>query len=295
MAVTAAFDMYSKCCDGLLDPDWKVEMKVRMSNSSWRLLASEQMLKYKPVKNRYAGDKTFRAFIKRPKRMREDERRSVASGENKTKYKPNGLTLDNFKRTKRSTWLSPPRLCGDLEDLRGHFATMKRSTITGTCKVCNKKTLWKCELCDKRMCALTKGQFKGALCALQFHDDALFGLTKSDDRALSGRKAGKKCLPPNASKIKSNKAKVEVIKRKIAEETEVINIVLKMIMFVQRFLVLFVHDLHLFKQQKRMDYHVNKHVKLLQCCCTKQTFDLLQRSNQIPLVGRSSKGLNQES
>jgi hypothetical protein len=41
MAVTAAFDMYSECCDGLLDPEWKVEMKDRMRNSNWRLLASE--------------------------------------------------------------------------------------------------------------------------------------------------------------------------------------------------------------------------------------------------------------
>ena len=85
--------------------------------------------------------------------------------------------------------------------------------------------MWKCELCDKQMCALTKGQFKEAVCALYFHDDAFFGLMKSDDRALFGRKAGKKWLPPNARKIKSNKAKVEVIKRKIVEETEVINIV----------------------------------------------------------------------
>ena len=75
------------------------------------------------------------------------------------------------------------------------------------------------------MCALTKGKFKGAACALHFHDDAFFGLTKSNDRALFRRKAGKKWLPPNASKVKSNKAKVEVIKQKIAEETEVINIV----------------------------------------------------------------------
>ena len=60
---------------------------------------------------------------------------------------------------------------------------------------------------------------------MKFHDDAFFRLNKSDDRALFGRRMGKKWLPPNASKIRSNKVKVEVIKRKIAEETEVINIV----------------------------------------------------------------------
>ena len=99
------------------------------------------MLQYIPVKNEYPGDKTFRAFSKQPKRMREDERRSVASGANKTKYKSDGLTLDNFKRANRSTRLSHPRLCGDLGDLRGHFVTMKRSTIAGPCEVYNAKTL----------------------------------------------------------------------------------------------------------------------------------------------------------
>ena len=225
MAVTAAYDMYSECCDGLLDPEWKVEMKDRMSNSNWRLKASEQMLKYNPAKNGYPGDTTFRAFSKRPKRMREEERRSGATVTKKSNYKPDGLTLENFKRAKRSTRLLRPRLCGDLADLREHFLSIGRSSRVGRCEVCNEPTLWRCGLCDKRMCALTKGKFKGTGCALKFHDDAFFGLTKSDDRALFGRRAGKKWLPPNASKIRSNKAKVEVIKRKIAEETEVINVV----------------------------------------------------------------------
>ena len=125
--------------------------------------------------------------------MREDERRSVASGAtNSTKYKPDGLTLNNFKRAKRSTRLTHPHLCRDLEDLRCHFVTMKRSTVAGLCKVCNAETIWKCEMCDKRMYALTKGRFKGSACALHFHDDSFFGLTKSDDRDLIRRKSGKK-------------------------------------------------------------------------------------------------------
>ena len=60
---------------------------------------------------------------------------------------------------------------------------------------------------------------------MHFYDDAFFRLTKSNNQVLFGRKAGKKWQPPNAIKIKSNKAKVEVIKPKIVEETEVINIV----------------------------------------------------------------------
>ena len=209
----------------MLVPDWKVELKDRTSNSSWIVLASEQMLKYNPAKNAYPGDTNFRAFSKRPKWMREDERQSVASGSTRTKYKPDGLTLDNFKQAKRLIRLTHPRVCGYLEDLRCHFETLKRSTIAGPCKVCDAKTLWKCEVYDKQVCKITKGKFKGVACALCFHDDAFFGLTKSNDRVLFGRKTGKKWQPPNASKIKSNKVKVKVIKQKIADETEVISIV----------------------------------------------------------------------
>ena len=89
--------------------------------------------------------------------------------------------------------------------------------------MCNEQTLWKCGLCDNRTCTMTKGKLKGAQCALHFHDDAFFGLIKSDDRALFGRKAGKKWQPPNNSKMRSNAKKVEVIKRKIAEKVGVIN------------------------------------------------------------------------
>ena len=39
-------------------------------------------------------------------------------------------------------------------------------------------------------------------------------------------------------------------------------------------------SLHLFMQQKRMDNHANKHVKLLQCYWAKQASGLMQSSNQ---------------
>jgi len=65
---------------------------------------------------------------------------------------------------------------------------------------------------------MRKGGFNGVKCLLHFHDDAYFGLTKSDDQAMRGRKAGKKWGPHNESKMRSNAEKVEVVKKKIAEE-----------------------------------------------------------------------------
>jgi len=28
MGIIAAYDMYNECCDGLLDPSWKVEKRI---------------------------------------------------------------------------------------------------------------------------------------------------------------------------------------------------------------------------------------------------------------------------
>ena len=111
---------------------------------------------------------------------------------------------------------------GFLEHLRSPFTLMKRMTPGGLCKVCNEKTLWKCVLCDKRLCAMMKEKFNGPKCVLHFQNDAYFGLTESDDRAMFGRKAVKKWEPPNGSKMRSNAKKVEVIKKKIAEEVGMI-------------------------------------------------------------------------
>jgi len=70
---------------------------------------------------------------------------------------------------------------------------------------------------------MTKGKFKGAQCALHFHKDAFFGLTKIGNQALFGGKVGKKWQPLTDNKIKSNALKVDAITWKIAEDVGVIN------------------------------------------------------------------------
>jgi len=113
--------------------------------------------------------------------------------------------------------------------------------------------------------------------ALHSHDDAFFGLTKSNDQSLFGTKAGMKWQPPNASKIKNNKAK----EKGFGRTTILVAILTRLTPF----------------QAAKMhgNNHENKHVKLVQYCCTKQAFALLQISNQRPLVSMSRKGLKQES
>ena len=59
MAVIASYDIYIECCEGELDPDWKVDEKDRLSLRDYRLQLSEQMLTYDPKQQVYQGDGAF--------------------------------------------------------------------------------------------------------------------------------------------------------------------------------------------------------------------------------------------
>ncbi len=63
MGIIAAYDMYNECCDGLLDASWAIPKKRRMGFTEFRIKLSEQMLKYDPRDNRYAGDHKFRHIL----------------------------------------------------------------------------------------------------------------------------------------------------------------------------------------------------------------------------------------
>jgi hypothetical protein len=70
MGIIAAYDMYNECCDGLLDASWAILKKRRMGFTEFQIKLSEQMLKYDPRHNHYAGDHIFRRFTQHHKLCR---------------------------------------------------------------------------------------------------------------------------------------------------------------------------------------------------------------------------------
>ena len=58
--------------------------------------------------------------------------------------------------------------------------------------------------------------FKGAGCALHFHDDNFFGLTRSDSSAMLKSDTTAWTLP-GTHKMKNNTNKIETLKRKFEE------------------------------------------------------------------------------
>jgi hypothetical protein len=208
MAVIASYDMYSECCEGGLDPDWKVDEKDRLSFQDYRLQLSEQMLMYDPKKQVYQGDGAFRKVTKLGKRKK--------GGVTYWKGEKGGVSIENFKIAKSSTRHSPSQLCGPLDDFERHVESIARKPHVGECAVCGGTTYWFCGLCNKRVCLKTGA--KG--CHIDLHNDSMFGLTKCDFRELMGGDPGK-WSAANVMAKRRNKTWVDKLRAKWMKEDQV--------------------------------------------------------------------------
>jgi len=216
MAIVAAFDMYVECCEGELDSDWFIPKKERRSFQDYRLLLSQQMLRYSPKDKALPGDEFFRAWTRRTKRQR--EKTSTSSNVSVSKsYSTGGVSIGNCKKAKLASRRLTPWLCGDLTHVKKHLASIKKTGNKGTCEVCGKGTSFKCGICDKYLCVFDNRKWSGGNCLLSYHDDSFFGISKSDHADLHNRSKSK-WKAPTDGKMKSNARRIGVIKMAIAEE-----------------------------------------------------------------------------
>ncbi len=173
LGIIACYDMYKECCDGGLDPSWKVEIKNRMSFAEFLMRLSEQLLTYDPRNNEYAGDNRLRAATQQPKKRRRSSKDLSESAES---FPDTGLTMTNLKTARLTR-----RFCTTIDELQHHFAAIQKKTNPGVCEVCgNDKCYYWCSLCDKQMCVVTKRQWTGARCAFLYHNENFFGLSRGD-------------------------------------------------------------------------------------------------------------------
>jgi len=87
------------------------------------------------------------------------------------------------------------------------------------CEVCGEPTAIKCGLCNKYMCLYKKRKFLGGQCALTYHEDSFFGLSKSDATDLFGMNKSE-WVPPTTNKIKCNARRIETIKESLREDID---------------------------------------------------------------------------
>ena len=120
------------------------------------------------------------------------------------------MSIENFKIAKYSTSNSQSRLCGPLDDLEKHVASILRLKNLGECAVCGSLTYWKCGLCKKRICLGAGG--KG--CHIALHNDSMFGLAKCDfSEVHRGRQ--KEWTVPNVNAKRRNTKWIDYLRRQL--------------------------------------------------------------------------------
>eukprot|EP00978_Attheya_sp_CCMP212_P048336 scaffold506263_cov224-Attheya_sp.AAC.1 len=77
MSVVVAYDMYKECCEGDLDPEWKIEKP--MDFYTFREKLSEQLLSYRPEARKYPGDENHRKSLQQSRQQRRREKQRNAS------------------------------------------------------------------------------------------------------------------------------------------------------------------------------------------------------------------------
>ena len=203
LGVIACYDMYIECCEGGLDPEWKVKEKERMNFSTFRFKLSKQMMGYAPSDNIYSGDDKFRESTKKHKKRR------AGDDESRESFPDTGVTMDNLRLAR-----SNGRFCDTIEEIQTHFEAIVNTNNASLCEVCGRKCYWKCGRCGKFMCATQGRKWHGAQCAFIYHKEGFFGLSRSDWTEVQGKKqdATQKWTPPTEERIARNTRAIERMK-----------------------------------------------------------------------------------
>ena len=159
------------------------------------------MLTYSPQKEKYPGDERMRAVTGLPKLKRAGNKKRAA------------VSISQLRAAKRH---NTSRLCGNLDKLCLHVASIKKTNTGRICAWCGKQGAYaqcgKCKNEKKKPVALhynnSKGEGQGALCFFHYHNDSRFGLGKNDSSTLLNQTKGD-WEEPTAKEIDDNRSHIE--------------------------------------------------------------------------------------
>jgi hypothetical protein len=205
LCIVLAYGIYEECGEGMIEDDWKVELKKKKTYFEFREILSAQMLSYHPKNQLYPGDEKMRVVTSMPRKGR--------AKCSKRKEEGPIVSLAQLKKAKR---YGTSRLCGPLDKLCNHISHIQGSKRPLVCAWCGLNTYSVCGKCkdDKGkpipLHYNPKGEkTKGSLCFYHYHNDSCFGLGKNDRNRILGLKRSDWSLPDkddikdNASHISS--------------------------------------------------------------------------------------------
>ena len=197
-----SYDIYLECCEGVLDPAWKVDKPVDFHR--WREKLSFQKLRYDPAHCKYPGDEKLRLATRTPKKNRENRynspQRSTTAGSQTSSgtSSRSGVSMELMKEE----W-KHGRLCGFLKDIRKHIISVKPipNKNSRVCAVCGDDCYHHCTLCNMPMHFKTAPKAltdTDAPCFFLYHDTGCLGLAKSDCKKVGKLKRSWTMATPSA-------------------------------------------------------------------------------------------------
>ncbi len=167
-----------------------------MSFAQFRMKLSEQMLKYNPRNNHYAGDDKFWRYMQQHKLRRSSGllNSSVDNLVDDNVLSNDGLTLQVFMRAQ-----GLPRFCETLDEMTKHFSNIVKMDNGCKCEVCREKTIWRCGVCNKNVCTMNKRTWNGDKCVLTYHNEEFCGLARSDYKSIHSKSVDKWTPPDDAA------------------------------------------------------------------------------------------------
>ena len=68
LCIVLAYGIYEECGEGMIEDDWKVELKKKKTYFEFREILSAQMLSYHPKKQLYPGDEKMQVVTSMPRK-----------------------------------------------------------------------------------------------------------------------------------------------------------------------------------------------------------------------------------
>ncbi|KAG7370169.1 hypothetical protein IV203_027915 [Nitzschia inconspicua] len=210
MAVVMAYDMYLECttetpCHEFFQLDDTTRLKLSkgpLKFHEFKDKLSIQMLTYAPANVFYPGDRNFREVTEMSIEKR-NARKRRATTESMPTATTSMLNDDQFAMMMKKKKAVTSRFCGDLSKYKQHLASKETTNTRNNCFVCGEKTRTRCGMCSVALHGhVDQGTVKGRSCYMDYHDECMFGLCRSD-AAYFGRKKNQWSMPTDRERKSS--------------------------------------------------------------------------------------------
>jgi len=176
MTVTIAYDIYLEAREGHFGDEHKIDKPV--SFFRFREKLSKQMLHCSPKHRKHPGDDKFRCSTQQP-----TVRRKIAVPRALLPANSSDDTTVSSAATPDQVEAHSDRLCGDLDSLEKHEASLQKIKSYRSCIMCGQTACWKCTKCPNEPAlhrVPSEHSNDNISCHIKCHNTLRFGTTRAE-------------------------------------------------------------------------------------------------------------------